>query len=138
MKSLKDMLNGMDDDRLRKVRRFYRTPPTCGIVVSGRCVVGLATCATNCLSITPTLANPSAAQTTTTSIQSGEKLRKLGNLTPSPRNVRHLQTDLPMLTPTQRQSLVAPSIARSYASSPDGWLLLEGTYGCGKPISRQR
>jgi DNA replication protein DnaC len=63
-----------------------------------------------------------------------EKLRKLGNLDAfTEKTFDTFKTDLPMLTPTQRQSLeTALSIARSYASSPDGWLLLEGTYGCGK------
>lgn len=63
-----------------------------------------------------------------------EKLRKLGNLDAfTDKTFDTFRVDLPMLTPTQRQSLeMALNVARSYASNPDGWLMLEGTYGCGK------
>ncbi|HLU11961.1 MAG TPA: ATP-binding protein, partial [Oceanobacillus sp.] len=63
-----------------------------------------------------------------------ERLRKLGNLDAfTDKTFDTFKTDLPMLTPTQRQSLeMALNVARSYANNPDGWLLLEGTYGCGK------
>lgn len=63
-----------------------------------------------------------------------EKLRKLGNLDAfTDKTFESFRVDLPMLTPTQRQSLeTALIIARNYAQNPDGWLLLEGTYGCGK------
>jgi DNA replication protein DnaC len=63
-----------------------------------------------------------------------EKLRKLGNLDAfTEKTFETFKTDLPMHTPSQRQSLeTALNVARSYAANPDGWLLLEGTYGCGK------
>lgn len=63
-----------------------------------------------------------------------EKLRKLGNLEAfADKTFDTFRTDLPMLTPQQRQSLeTGLNMARHYAANPDGWLLLEGTYGCGK------
>nr|PZN57966.1 MAG: DNA replication protein DnaC [Chloroflexota bacterium] len=63
-----------------------------------------------------------------------EKLRKLSNLSNlSDKVFDTFQTDLPMWTPAQQQSLrTALKIAMAYAENPDGWLLLEGTYGCGK------
>ncbi|MFQ3566012.1 MAG: ATP-binding protein [Aggregatilineales bacterium] len=63
-----------------------------------------------------------------------EKLRKLGNLDAFvDKTFDNFQVDLPMLLPLERESLrAALAVAISYASAPDGWLLLEGTYGCGK------
>jgi DNA replication protein DnaC len=63
-----------------------------------------------------------------------EKLRSLGNLDAfREKSFETFQVNLPALTPVQIQSLqVALHVAQDYARSPDGWLLLEGTYGCGK------
>ncbi|MEP7292828.1 MAG: ATP-binding protein, partial [Chloroflexota bacterium] len=63
-----------------------------------------------------------------------DKLRKLGNLDAfADKTLANFRLDLPGLTTTQAQSLnTAFEAARSYADTPDGWLLLEGTYGCGK------
>jgi DNA replication protein DnaC len=63
-----------------------------------------------------------------------EKLRKLGNLDAfTDKTFDTFKVDLPMLMTTQRQSLeMGLNVARSYATNPVGWLLLEGTYGCGK------
>ena len=63
-----------------------------------------------------------------------EKLRKLGNLDAfTDKTFDTFKVDMPMLSATQRQSLeMGLNVARSYAVNPDGWLLLEGTYGCGK------
>lgn len=63
-----------------------------------------------------------------------EKLRALGNLDAfKEKSFETFQVNLPALTPVQIQSLqVALHVAQDYARSPDGWLLLEGTYGCGK------
>lgn len=62
------------------------------------------------------------------------KLRKLGNLDAyAGKTFANFQVEPPNLTPIQRQSLSsALSIAQGYAINLDGWLLLEGTYGCGK------
>lgn len=63
-----------------------------------------------------------------------EKLRRIGNLDAFlDKTFDSFQTELPMLTPPQRASLeMALRVAHAFAHQPDGWLLLEGTYGCGK------
>lgn len=62
------------------------------------------------------------------------RLRKIGNLDAyAGKTFANFQVELPNLTPIQRQSLLsALNIAQGYAAALDGWLLLEGTYGCGK------
>lgn len=63
-----------------------------------------------------------------------EQLRKLGNLSAfGGKTFANFEIDSPYLTGQQRQSLrTALQVAQQYALNPDGWLLLEGTYGCGK------
>ncbi len=63
-----------------------------------------------------------------------DRLRRLGNLDAfADKTLANFRIDLPGLTPTQAKSLqTALSTAQAYADQPDGWLLLEGTYGCGK------
>jgi DNA replication protein DnaC len=63
-----------------------------------------------------------------------KRLRTLGNLDAfAEKTFATFQTEMPMLTPIQAQSIrAAKTAAQSYAAAPDGWLLLEGTYGCGK------
>jgi DNA replication protein DnaC len=67
-------------------------------------------------------------------LQRREKLRKLGNLDAfTDKTFETFRTDLPGLTTLQRSSLeTALQVARDFAGQPEGWLLLEGTYGCGK------
>jgi DNA replication protein DnaC len=62
------------------------------------------------------------------------RLRKIGNLEAyTDKTFNNFYTDLPGLSPVQRQSLAsALNLARAYAAQPDGWLMLEGTYGSGK------
>lgn len=62
------------------------------------------------------------------------RLRRISNLDAyADKNFYNFVVDQPALKPAERQSLdVALSISRRYAENPDGWLLLEGTYGCGK------
>lgn len=63
-----------------------------------------------------------------------EKLRKLGNLEAfADKTFDTFTLEQPGLTPTQQQSLAtAYALSQQYAVQPEGWLLLEGTYGCGK------
>ena len=63
-----------------------------------------------------------------------EKLRKLSNLSNlADKTFDSFQTELQMWTPAQQQSLdSALRIAAGFAQNMDGWLLLEGGYGCGK------
>lgn len=63
-----------------------------------------------------------------------DRLRKLGNLDAfEDKTFETFQINLPGLTKTQAQSLnTAFDAAQAYAANPEGWLLLEGTYGCGK------
>ncbi|MBI1257445.1 MAG: AAA family ATPase [Chloroflexi bacterium] len=63
-----------------------------------------------------------------------KRLRTLGNLDAfADKTFDTFHDDLKMLTPTQDQSLKdALKTARKFAEHPEGWLLLEGTYGCGK------
>jgi DNA replication protein DnaC len=67
-------------------------------------------------------------------LQRREKLRKLGNLDAfTDKTFETFRTDLPGLTALQRGSLeTALQVSRDFAGQPEGWLLLEGTYGCGK------
>lgn len=63
-----------------------------------------------------------------------ERLRRISNLDAyAEKNFYNFIVDQPTLKPSERQSLeVARNIAVRYAENPDGWLLLDGTYGCGK------
>jgi DNA replication protein DnaC len=63
-----------------------------------------------------------------------EKLRKIGNLGAfAGKTFDNFDIDLPYLTPIQHRSLrAARDVAQSYAEGMNGWLVLEGTYGCGK------
>ncbi len=63
-----------------------------------------------------------------------KKLRTIGNLDAfADKTFAAFRSDVPGLTPTHQQSLQAAlNAAQMYAANPDGWLLLEGTYGCGK------
>jgi DNA replication protein DnaC len=63
-----------------------------------------------------------------------ERLRRISNLDAyQEKNFFNFQIDSPTLKPSERESLqIALSIAARFADNPDGWLLLEGTYGCGK------
>lgn len=67
-------------------------------------------------------------------LQRREKLRKLGNLDAfTDKTFDTFSIDLPGLNTLQRGSLeTALQVSRDFAGQPDGWLLLEGTYGCGK------
>jgi len=63
-----------------------------------------------------------------------EKLRKIGNLEVfRDKTFDTFKTDSPELSPIQQASLQgALNASRQYALDPQGWLLLEGSYGCGK------
>ncbi len=63
-----------------------------------------------------------------------ERFRRISNLDAyADKNFYNFTVEQPTLKLAERQSLdVALSIATRYAENPEGWLLLEGTYGCGK------
>lgn len=63
-----------------------------------------------------------------------ETLRKVGNLNVfADKTFENFTFDLPYLSSQQRASLrAAYEVAYAYAREPQGWLVLEGTYGCGK------
>lgn len=63
-----------------------------------------------------------------------EKLRVMSNLDAfTDYGFDNFKIDLPMLTQQESVSLkMAYDLASRFAEKPDGWLLLEGTYGCGK------
>jgi DNA replication protein DnaC len=63
-----------------------------------------------------------------------EKLRRLSNLYAfSDKTFAAFKTDNPSLTTNQQESLrMALRVSQKYAETPEGWLLIEGTYGCGK------
>ncbi|MCC6616992.1 MAG: ATP-binding protein [Anaerolineae bacterium] len=63
-----------------------------------------------------------------------ETLRKVGNLGVfADKSFENFTFDLPYLNGQQRASLRAAfEVAQAYARDPRGWLVLEGTYGCGK------
>ncbi len=62
------------------------------------------------------------------------RLRRISNLDAyTDKNFHNFTVNQPTLKPAEQQSLdVALTIAARYAENPEGWLLLEGTYGCGK------
>ena len=68
------------------------------------------------------------------------RLRKLSNLDAfDEKTFGNFIVDLPMLSPDQLQSLsTAFNMAKRFADKPEGWLILEGTYGCGKTILRRQ
>jgi DNA replication protein DnaC len=63
-----------------------------------------------------------------------ERFRELSNLGAfADKSFANFETHLHGLTPAQMLSLeTALGYAMRFAERPDGWLLLEGTYGCGK------
>jgi DNA replication protein DnaC len=63
-----------------------------------------------------------------------ERLRRISNLDAyADKNFHNFTVEQPTLKPAEHQSLeVALTISARYAENPEGWLLLEGTYGCGK------
>jgi DNA replication protein DnaC len=63
-----------------------------------------------------------------------ERLRRISNLDAyQDKSFYNFQVDNGALKPSERASLEnALNVAARYADDPDGWLLLEGTYGCGK------
>jgi len=67
-------------------------------------------------------------------VERQERLRRLSNLDAyKDKSFLNFQVDSAILKPSERESLqMALTVAANYAENPDGWLLLEGTYGCGK------
>lgn len=63
-----------------------------------------------------------------------ERLRKISNLEAfTDKSFDNFLTDIPMFTYAEQQSLQnAVRQATKFAASIEGWLLLEGSYGCGK------
>ncbi len=63
-----------------------------------------------------------------------ERLRRLSNLDAfKEKTFDNFVIDAHRLTPSEETSLqMAYRIASGFADRPDGWLLFEGTYGCGK------
>ena len=63
-----------------------------------------------------------------------ERLRKIGNLSAfADKTLYNFETNLSAHTPDEQRSLnLALNVTRSYSENPHGWILLEGTYGCGK------
>lgn len=63
-----------------------------------------------------------------------ERLRRLSNLDAyAEKTFDNFTVDLPTLKPSERTSLeMALSASRQFAEAPAGWLILEGSYGCGK------
>ncbi len=62
------------------------------------------------------------------------KLRVLSNLDAyGDKRFDNFNLQVPLLTPREGESLeMAYKLALRFAEKPEGWLLLEGTYGCGK------
>ena len=63
-----------------------------------------------------------------------QRLRHLSNLAAyADKTIDNFLVETPMHTEKERQSLmIARNAADEFAHRPDGWLLFEGTYGCGK------
>ena len=63
-----------------------------------------------------------------------ERMRRISNLGAfQDKNFDNFLVDRPLLSNRERDSLrMAFNMARDFALMPDGWLVLEGAYGCGK------
>ncbi len=63
-----------------------------------------------------------------------DRLRRFSNLGAlSEKRFEDFVVENPMYTPQEQRSLInAYEAARAFAAQPQGWLLLEGGYGCGK------
>lgn len=63
-----------------------------------------------------------------------ERLRRISNLDAyASKNFENFTVDYPGLEPSEKASLQAAiTAATEFTKNLDGWLLLEGTYGCGK------
>lgn len=63
-----------------------------------------------------------------------ERLRKVSNLDSyGDKHFGNFRLDSPSYSQSEQQSLqMAYDLSQSFSRKPDGWLLLEGTYGCGK------
>ena len=63
-----------------------------------------------------------------------ERLRRISNLAAfQDKSFENFIVERPLLTHSEQQSLaLAYTMARDFAELPDGWLVLEGPYGCGK------
>jgi DNA replication protein DnaC len=63
-----------------------------------------------------------------------DRLRRISNLDAyKDKSFYNFQIDNATLKPSERETLLnALNVAARFAEKPDGWLLLEGTYGCGK------
>lgn len=62
------------------------------------------------------------------------RMRRISNLDAfGDKRFESFEVERPMLTQSERASLqLAYKTALQFAAEPDGWLLLEGSYGCGK------
>jgi DNA replication protein DnaC len=69
-----------------------------------------------------------------TSQERRDKLLRISNLGAyAAKTFEAFNVDLPMLSPYERQSLETALIrAQQFADAPEGWLVLQGKYGCGK------
>lgn len=67
-------------------------------------------------------------------LQRHERMRKLSNLDAfADKSLHNFDMDIPGYSEKERLSLqMAYNAANNYAENPEGWLLLEGAYGCGK------
>jgi DNA replication protein DnaC len=63
-----------------------------------------------------------------------EKLRQISNMDAySDKRLDNFNLDIPTLTPLQRRALETTyQVALQFAQHPQGWLMLQGNYGCGK------
>jgi DNA replication protein DnaC len=62
------------------------------------------------------------------------RMRRISNLAAyADKQFTNFDIDRPLLTLNERESLrLARDTAQQFAAAPEGWLLLEGSYGCGK------
>ncbi len=63
-----------------------------------------------------------------------DRMRRISNLAAfGDKDFGNFNVERPLLTSNERESLqVAHHAAYQFAAAPEGWLLLEGPYGCGK------
>ncbi len=121
----------------REICRLHRTlrPTGCVRCADGRrSAADWAMCAMICRSIIRSSGSCSAAPTRPPTQLAFNNYASWAIWKPSPgRPSPIFKVDVEMLSPAQQQSLkLAYDSAQIFAAEPKGWLLLEGTYGCGK------
>ena len=130
MRSIKDLLNGMEDAIPPKntlTSSGAEEQPLCALCGRESICGGLGYVRYDLPVDHPQFGQLFRCPNNQADPQRKAKLRKLGNLEAfADKTFDTFQTDVPMLTPGQQKSLAyALNVAQTYAAQPDGWLLMK-------------